>query len=136
MRNTSRHTSPCHIEAQACAHVCLQSSTVILFSITVLAVVDKMDSSDEDTLVALVLLRKQRKKNKRSFWCREHFLLRNRRGEFQRTFCSLMKFKDEKLFFNYLRMSYKTYEELKSLVLPHLQSRGCNWREPITALFV
>ncbi|GFO02113.1 hypothetical protein PoB_002861800 [Plakobranchus ocellatus] len=93
-----------------------------------------MDLSDEDTLIMLTMLNNRKKKRKR--WivcCREHFLLRSSRGEFHRTFCSLMTRRDETLFFNYIRMSYRTYEELKNLVLPHLQPNGCNYREPISA---
>ncbi|GFO32944.1 hypothetical protein PoB_005944900 [Plakobranchus ocellatus] len=93
-----------------------------------------MDLSDENTLIMLTMLNNRKNKRKRRImWCREHFLLRSSRGEFHRTFCSLMTRRDETMFFNYIRMSDRTYEELKNLVLPHLQPLGCNYREPISA---
>ena len=93
-----------------------------------------MDSSVEDTLIMLAILNNHKKKRKkRIMWCREHFLLRSSRGEFHQTFSSLIRRRDETLFFNYLRMSYRTYDELKNLVLPRLQPIGCNYREPISA---
>ncbi|GFO36069.1 PiggyBac transposable element-derived protein 2 [Plakobranchus ocellatus] len=74
-----------------------------------------MDSSDEDTLIMLIMLNNRKKKRKRRImWCRETLLF-NGRGEFHRTFNSLMTHRDETLFFNYIRMSYRMYEELKNL---------------------
>lgn len=37
----------------------------------------------------------RRREKKRTLWCREHFLLRNTRAEFERTFCTLMTRKDD-----------------------------------------
>ncbi|GFO31479.1 sodium-independent sulfate anion transporter [Plakobranchus ocellatus] len=83
-----------------------------------------MDWSDKYTLVMLTKLNNQKKKTRRIMWYREHFLLRSSRKELYRTFCSLMTRRDETLLFNNIRMSYRMYEELKNLVLPHLQPIG------------
>ncbi|XP_064642854.1 uncharacterized protein LOC135497078 [Lineus longissimus] len=53
-------------------------------------------------------------------------------GEYHRTFKNLMDHPDEKIFFNYMRMSYASYRELKDLILPHIRPIGSNWREPIS----
>ncbi|GFN93292.1 hypothetical protein PoB_001979800 [Plakobranchus ocellatus] len=88
-----------------------------------------MDSSDEDTRIMLTMLNNRKKKRKWPImWCREHFLLRSSRGEIHRPFCSLMTHRDKTLFFNFIRMSYRTYEELKNIVPPHLQPIGCNYQ--------
>ena len=91
-----------------------------------------MDSSDEDDCLILLLLRR-RKRKRHIIWSREHFLLRETRGEFHRTFRSLLDNPDEELFFNYTRMSYRTYDALKILVLEHLQPGQTNWRKSIEA---
>ncbi|GFO42863.1 hypothetical protein PoB_006936800 [Plakobranchus ocellatus] len=39
-----------------------------------------MDSSDEDTLIMLTMLKKRKR---RIIWCREHFLLRNTKQQFE-----------------------------------------------------
>ena len=60
-------------------------------------------------------------------------MLRESRGEFPRTFQHLVDNPDEELFFNYKRMSYNTYNTLKSLVLERLKPHHSNWRKPIEA---
>ena len=89
-----------------------------------------MDSSDEEDILILLLLKK-RKRKRDKIWCREHFLLREMRGEYHRTFLYLRDNPDVQLFFNYTRMSYRTYDALKSLVLEHLQSGQTNYRNSI-----
>ena len=76
---------------------------------------------------------KHRKRKRDKIWCREHFLLRETRGEYHRTFLHLRDNPDEELFFNYTRMTYRTYDALKSLVLEHLQSGQTNYRSSIEA---
>ncbi|GFS24924.1 hypothetical protein ElyMa_005169900 [Elysia marginata] len=92
-----------------------------------------MNSSDEEDVLISLSLRRRRKRKRQSIWCREHFLLRESRGEFQRTFLHLLDNPDEELFFNYTRMSYSTYNALKSLVLELLKPDHSNWRKSISA---
>ncbi|KAL8575909.1 hypothetical protein ACOMHN_027307 [Nucella lapillus] len=82
-----------------------------------------MDSSDEDDCLILLLLRRRKRKRHR----------RETRGEFHRTFRYLLDNPDEELFFNYTRMSYRTYDALKTLVLKHLQPGQTDWRKSIEA---
>lgn len=113
------------------SHRTCHMSHVIL---PVFAMGDGSDSSDEEILALCLLYRRARRRNcsRRSIWCRDHYLLRPERGEFTRTFRYLMDNPDRELFFNYTRMSYETYAELKQLVLPHLQPIGTNYREAIS----
>ena len=100
----------------------------------VIAMGDGSDSSDEEILALFLLYRRAKKRNRSrpSLWCRDHYILRPERGEFTRTFRYLMDNPDSELFFNYTRMSYKTYADLKQVVLPHLQPIGTNYREAIS----
>ena len=98
---------------------CQRQRDFVLFS-------PKMNSSDEEDVLILLLLRRRRKRKRQRIWCREHFLLRESRGEFQRTFRHLLENHDEELFFNYTRMSYSTYNALKSLVLERLKPDPCS----------
>ena len=94
-----------------------------------------MNSSEDEMLAALLLLnnrRKRKRRQPRSVWCRDHFLMRNLNGEFHRTYMKLVDNRDEELFFNYMRMSYASFNELKRLLLPRIEPTGCNWREPIS----
>ena len=88
----------------------------------------KMNSSDEENVLILLLLRRRRKRRRQSIWCREHCLLRESKGEFHRTFQHPLDNPDEELFFNYARMSYNTYNTLKSLVLERLKPHHSNCR--------
>ncbi|GFR93677.1 hypothetical protein ElyMa_006231700 [Elysia marginata] len=92
-----------------------------------------MNSSDEEDILILLSLRRRRKRKRQSIWCREHFLLRESREESQHTFLHLLDNPDEELFFNYTRMSYSTYNALKSLVLELLKLDHSNWRKSISA---
>ncbi|GFR92381.1 hypothetical protein ElyMa_002616800 [Elysia marginata] len=92
-----------------------------------------MNSSDEEDVLILLSLRRRRKRKRQSIWLREHFLLRESRGEFQRTFLHLLDNPDEELFFNYTRMSYSTHNALKSLGLELLKPDHSNWRKSISA---
>ena len=53
-------------------------------------------------------------------------------GEFHTMYNNLIKNKDENVFFNYMRMSYSSYEELKELMLPHIRPNGTNFRTAIS----
>ncbi|GFR96646.1 endonuclease-reverse transcriptase [Elysia marginata] len=92
-----------------------------------------MNSSDEEDVLILLSLRRRRKRKRQSIWCREYFLLRESRGEFQRTILHPLDNPDGELFFNYTRMSYSTYNALKSLVLELLKPDRSNWRKSISA---
>lgn len=105
---------------------CQRQRDFVLFS-------PKMNSSDEEDVLILLLLRRRRKRKRHLMWCRDHFLLRESRGEFHRTFRHLLENPDEELFFNYTRMSYRTYNALKSLVLERLKPDHSNWRKSIAA---
>ena len=93
---------------QACREV------VSFFSVT------KMDRSDEEDF-ALLLLADERNEDDRTQdddrTQRHHFHLRLELGEIKTTFQSLMDHFDEALFFNYGRMSYKTYKDLNNTYL-------------------
>ena len=64
---------------------------------------------DEEEAIILLLLRRRRPAR---IWSREHFLLRTERGEYHRTFLYLKDNRDDDLFWNYLRMSYRTFDIL------------------------
>lgn len=93
-----------------------------------------MDTSDEEDFALLLLAEegKEIDRTHRSVWVRHHFQLRSKLGEFHTTFQSLMDHPDETLFFNYMRMSYESYQNLKDLILPHIQPVGSNWRPSIS----
>ena len=58
---------------------------------------------------------------------------REREGEFFNCFLPLYNGDDDEMFFNYMRMSKKSYTELRDLVNQDLKSEGNNFRKPISA---
>ena len=93
-----------------------------------------MDTSDEEDLALLLLAEAEEvhMKKRRTVWVRQHFQMRPVLGEFHTTFQNLIDHPDEKVFFNYMRMSYDSYKGLKDLILPHIRPIGSNWRKPIS----
>ena len=88
--------------------------------------------SNDDIALALILNDCRRPK-KRSVWTRDHFMNREREGEFFNCFLPLYNGDDDEMFFNYMRMSKKSYTELRDLVNQDLKSEGNNFRKPISA---
>ena len=84
----------------------------------------------EEEAVILLLLRRRRPCK---IWSREHFLLRTERGEYHRTFLYLKENRDDELFWNYMRMSYSTFDVLKRLVAEDLEPTKNNFRTAIEA---
>ena len=73
-----------------------------------------MDSSDEEAALVCFLLKKRKRKQKtKRFWIRDHFLLRSKMSEYYTSFLALLQSGDESLFFNYSRMSIKSFKTLR-----------------------
>ena len=93
-----------------------------------------MESLHEDEEIAILLLlvrRRRRRSRYRQIWTRDHFLLRTERGEYHRTFLYLKENRDDELFWNYMRMSYTTFDALKDMVAQELEPTQNNYRRAI-----
>ena len=74
-------------------------------------------------LFSLILLAEEKLKDLRkptSVSVRKHFQIRLVMGEFHTSFQHLIDHHNEMFFFNYLRMSYQSYRDLKDLILTHI----------------
>ena len=88
-----------------------------------------MDSSDEEDVALLLLMEaEERHGKKRKTWVRQHFQMRPELGEFHTTFQNLIDHPDETVFFNYMRMSYNSYNININININRLQNTffsGC-----------
>ena len=93
-----------------------------------------MDVEEEILVLALLYIsrRKKRRKNKR-FWVRSIFSRRQGQSEYH-TLLQEVRLSDPEAHFQYLRMSRSRFEELLSMVSPHLRRRSyhCTARPAIT----
>lgn len=88
------------------------------------------DSSDEDYLMAAMLMGESRGK-KRKYWIHPTLQKRTKLGEFSQLIQELEN--DEQRFYDYFRMTKDAFEELHILLKEDLDRSDTNYRKSITA---
>lgn len=84
----------------------------------------------EEAICVYLLLRKKERKKKRQYWV--HPILRDRftHGQFQTLYPKLRSF--EPKFFNYLRMSINSFDELLEMISKQIESNDTHMRSSVS----
>ena len=88
-------------------------------------------SDDDETIIVLLLLKKLSQKKRRRSWIHPINAKRHLRGILCRLYPQLCD--DDGKFFNYMRMSRSSFEELLNSVGPKIYRQDTNFRKAITA---
>lgn len=88
-----------------------------------------MDFIETACIVALLLRKKLRKQRKRKFWVHPILSDREHRGQFYILHEDLRK--HPRKFFNYYRMSEKSFLELLKIIGPKISYQNSKWRKCI-----
>lgn len=91
-----------------------------------------MDSDEESLLLVLLLRRRRRCRRRRSLWMHPITSHRLLTGQYHTLIINELKADAEK-FFNYCRMSKRSFEELYNILKEHIERADTNMRKSISA---
>lgn len=80
--------------------------------------------------VAIAIVRHRKRRRKRRYWVHPIVSQRLLKGQFHKIYQDLRTYPDK--FFDYFRMSMKSYDELIKLIGPRITFKTTNMRKPIS----